>query len=114
VEQDYPLAWRRRAARRRIALRLLLLAAALLLSGAAGLLRHADWAAIPLALLFPVLLMANLVWVWSLFFRCPRCGHPFTVARQPRAAGNPFAKRCLTCGLPLRAPRRTPRPSGRL
>lgn len=99
VERDYPAAWVQRRGRRRIALRLLVIAGILLIAGGAGMIRDTAWAPIPIGLIFPVLVMANLVWIWSLFFRCPRCGSQFGAGR------NPFAKSCLNCGLAMRARR---------
>ncbi|MBT9332712.1 hypothetical protein [Paracidobacterium acidisoli] len=113
VERDYPLIWARRRARRTAALKLLIVAVLLLLTGTFAELRHQMWAALAIGFAFPMLFMANLVWVWSLFFRCPRCGHPFGAGkrRAGRSAlaglgpvsGNPFTKQCLSCGLALRA-----------
>jgi hypothetical protein len=107
IEHDYPQAWARRRGRRRIALRLLIIAAVLLTAAIVGMIRDTAWAPIPIGLIFPVLVMANLVWIWSLFLRCPRCGNQFGIqARQGRgAARNPFAKNCMSCGLALRAGR---------
>jgi len=67
-----------------------------------GMVRDSTWAPIPIGLIFPVLVMANLVWIWSLFLRCPRCGSQFGAGRGAR---NPFAKNCLNCGLAMRAGR---------
>jgi hypothetical protein len=107
IERDNPQAWVQRRGRRRIVLRLLVIAGILLAAGVVGMIRHLAWAPIPMGLIFPLLIMANLVWIWSLFLRCPRCGNQFGVqARRGRgAARNPFAKSCMSCGLALRAER---------
>lgn len=38
--------------------------------------------------------------IWLSLFRCPRCGHLFGFSW---AFSNPFARRCLHCGLSVRA-----------
>ena len=111
MERDYPEAWIRRRFRRRIALRLLLVGVLFGAAGIVGEVRNLPWAPICIGMAFPVLFMANLVWVWSLFLRCPRCGNQFGLpARQGAGrvrvqSQNPFTKRCMTCDLPLRAQR---------
>jgi hypothetical protein len=109
VERDYPEAWIRRRFRRRIALRLLLIGVLLAAAGIVAEVRNLPWAPICIGMAFPVLFMANLMWVWSLFLRCPRCGNQFGMpARQGGSrpgfqSQNPFTKRCMNCGLALRA-----------
>jgi drug/metabolite transporter (DMT)-like permease len=108
VERDYPQAWARRRTRRRIAFLLLAVAGILLMIGGSGSMRDLAWAPIPLGLIFPVLIMANLVWSWSLLLRCPRCGKRFMASRRGGFTGsNPFAQSCMSCGLALRMSRQS-------
>lgn len=104
LESAYPAAWHRYRLRRRIAVRLLALGLGLLLGGAVAAHLHQPWAPIALAFAFPALMLANLVWISGLLFRCPRCGRRFTsnAGSGSGAPFDPFARACLNCRLPLR------------
>lgn len=109
VEATYPDTWRKRRWRRLGAFRLALIGVVLFAVGAIGSRRGAPWAATALGFVFPTLMVANLVWLWSLFFKCPRCGgsfvrgHRTTTAGKSRSLFDPYTRRCLNCGLPLRS-----------
>ena len=68
--------------------------------------RYSPW------LLAPPALAAIAVWIYTSFrvtsFRCPRCGDPF---HQTAGFYNAWARRCLNCGLSLRADRKAPNAS---
>jgi hypothetical protein len=52
--------------------------------------------------LFGVITAAHLK---RMFWACPRCGRPFHLGWF---YGNPFARRCVHCGLPKWAPKQEP------
>jgi hypothetical protein len=90
----YKQAWIRLRLRRRIAFGLVLLylpAVALVLAVSCDPERYGSLA----AKLW--LATAAIAGIWLSLFRCPRCGRLFGVSWP---FSNPFARRCLHCGLP--------------
>jgi len=110
VESSYPEAWRWRNSRRRIVGWLLITVIVLLMAGMISAYLGRSISTL-LELVLSLLIIACLMWLWSLSFQCPHCGNKLGVKTVKGIGFIKFkltrhiasAKKCMTCGLALHA-----------